>query len=657
MRTWGWVVLALGVALAAGWIVFDVHGRADAARQEQVALARAATQAQQLSVLATAAETDPASVQGALADVSESGQQLTQELVRLGTRHQEIGTKVLLSRAALDRYQATTTDAIKAVAAGVSAIGTRELLRRVSAERIAFMDSLTPLDAHLAREAQDENRLAGLVSIAAMVAAVGTVAGLSRRAHRAHVARATWEASHRAVAASEARFRSLIEHAADLVLVIDDAGIVRDAGGSIERILGRSPDDTLGASLARLVHDDDLPRVTRCLADAAQTSKPCVVEVRLSHGDGSWRWVELAATDRLTDPLVAGVVLNGREVTERRQAEAAVREREAELNAIFDAATAGITMMDRDGVVQRTNLAAERIFGLSNGELVGLATSDPRWNMIREDGTPLFFGDAPSQSAMQTGEAISEVVVGVHRSDGTLVWVAANARPLRDPADDTVTGAVVSVVDITARKLLEDRLRHEALHDPLTGLANRVLFLEQLERAMAQADRQGTSVATMFIDLDGFKEINDRLGHEAGDRALIEVATRLRQSVRTGDTIARFGGDEFALLFEGVGIPDEVVSAAERILASLMTPYIVDGEEVRLNASVGIAVAGDSGTGPTRLLRNADVALYRAKSSGKGRYVLLDRSTSEAPVLETAPLSSNRSTSDEPPTPPVKQVR
>lgn len=249
---------------------------------------------------------------------------------------------------------------------------------------------------------------------------------------------------------------------------------------------------------------------------------------------------------------------------------------------------------------------------------------------VREDGTPLSFGEMPSQDAIRSGTIVSEVVIGIRRSDGSLVWLTANARPMLDPADGTTGGAVVSFVDITERKVLEDRLRHEALHDALTGLANRVLFMEQMERAIAQADRLGTSVATIFTDLDGFKEINDQRGHEAGDHALIEVGTRLRQTLRAGDTIARFGGDEFAMLLEGVIVPDEVVSAAERILTALDAPYLVDGQVVRLNASVGIAVASDPTTSPTRLLRDADTALYRAKSDGKGRYALLTPASSEA---------------------------
>jgi len=656
-RTWASVLVALVIALAAGWIVASVHGRADAARQEQVALAQAATEAQRLSLLASMAETNPGSFSENLAQVEMIRERLTRELDHIARRHQEIGDGVRLCQAALDQYRTIATETITTAAAGATEAENQGMLRRVAVLRIAFVDSLTPLDTSLASEARDENQLADRVSIVAMVAAAGSVAGLSWRAHRAHEVRATWEASHRAVAASEARFRSLIEHAADLVIVIDDGGIVRDAGGSVERILGISPDDAVGATLGDLIHKDDLPRFADCLKEVIQSTEPCIAEVRLSHGDRTWRWVELVATDRRGDPLVEGIVPNGREVTERRAAEAESREREAEINAIFNAAAAGIVVLDRKGIVQRANVAAERIFDLPNDEIVGRANTDPRWGMMREDGTPLSFSETPSQDAIQTQAAISDVVVGLHRPDGSLVWLASNARPMLDPTDGAIGGAVVSFIDITERKSLEDRLRHESLHDPLTGLANRVLFMEQLEQAIARADRQATSVATMFIDLDDFKEINDRLGHEAGDRALIEVATRLRQSVRTGDTIARFGGDEFGLILEGVIVLDEVVRAAERIISTLSIPHIVDGATVSLSVSVGIAVTGDADTAPTRFLRDADVALYRAKATGKGRYILLDRPTSEAPVLETASLSANRLTSDESPPPPVKQVR
>jgi PAS domain S-box-containing protein len=226
-----------------------------------------------------------------------------------------------LSRAAFDRFRETI-----AGAAASSTAPENQDLRPVVITRVAFVDSLTPLDTHLASEARDENQLADRVSIAALVAAAGSVAGLSWRAHRAHEVRATREASHRAITASEARFRSLIKHAADLVLVIDDDGIVRDARGSIERILCIPPDDAVGASLASLIHEDDLPRFADCLKEVVESTEPCSAEVRLSYGGGPWRWVELAATDRRADPLIEGIVLNGREVTERRAAEAESRE-------------------------------------------------------------------------------------------------------------------------------------------------------------------------------------------------------------------------------------------------------------------------------------------------------------------------------------------
>jgi diguanylate cyclase (GGDEF)-like protein/PAS domain S-box-containing protein len=652
VRTWAWLLLALGVALTAGWIVSSVHGRADAARLEQVSLAHVATETQRMSLLASMAQTDPGSVPESLAQIETIRSHVTRDFDRLAGRHPEIDDRIRLSRAAFDRFRETVTETIASAAASSTAPENQDL-RPVVITRVAFVESLAPLDTHLAAEARDENQLANRVSIVAMVAMVASVAGLSRRAHRAHEARATWEASHQAIAASEARFRSLIEHAADLVLVIDDSGVVRDAGGSIERILGIPRSDTIGTALQSLIHQDDLPRFADCLKEVVQSTEPCSAEVRLSDGGGPWRWVELAATDRRADPLIEGIVLNGREVTERRAAEAAVLEREAEIKAVFNAAAAGIIVLDRKGIVRRANMAAERIFDLPNDEIVGRANTDPRWGMMREDGTPLSFSETPSQDAIQTRSAITDVVVGLHRPDGSLVWLASNARPMLDPTDGAIGGAVVSFIDITERKSLEDRLRHESLHDPLTGLANRVLFMEQLKQAIARAARQATSVATMFIDLDGFKEINDRLGHEAGDHALIEVASRLRQSVRVGDTIARFGGDEFGLILEGVLVPDEVVRAAERIITTLSTPYIVDGATVSLSASVGIAVTGEADTDPTRLLRDADVALYRAKATGKGRYILLAPLPAEDPDQKT----SAHSTPPAPPSPLENQVR
>ena len=179
--------------------------------------------------------------------------------------------------------------------------------------------------------------------------------------------------------------------------------------------------------------------------------------------------------------------------------------------------------------------------------------------------------------------------------------------------------------EIAARKTLEEKLRYRALHDPLTGMANRTLFLDRLEHALLQAGRLETRVAVFFIDLDDFKVVNDSLGHERGDRLLMAITKRLREQLRSEDTLARFGGDEFTVLLEHVRNPSDALRVAERIVESLREPFREEGQEVRVTASIGICVSDSPQDRSERLLHNADLALYRAKQQGKGRYELFDQ--------------------------------
>jgi diguanylate cyclase (GGDEF)-like protein len=181
------------------------------------------------------------------------------------------------------------------------------------------------------------------------------------------------------------------------------------------------------------------------------------------------------------------------------------------------------------------------------------------------------------------------------------------------------------LVDTTDQKMLEAQLLHDALHDPLTGLANRVLFADHVERALASRRRGRTKVALLFLDLDDFKVINDTLGHRAGDRLLIEVARRLTEATRDGDIAARQGGDEFTVLLDRVHGVDDAVASAERLAASLGQPIELEGLNISITVSVGIALASDENAADD-LLAHADAAMYAAKAQGKARYAVFDPS-------------------------------
>ena len=207
--------------------------------------------------------------------------------------------------------------------------------------------------------------------------------------------------------------------------------------------------------------------------------------------------------------------------------------------------------------------------------------------------------------------------------DGTEVWVRDEAY--RMPGD--TQGKQVSqglIVDITDRKRLESKLIHDALHDPLTGLANRVLLRDHLERALARRSRSGGTIALLFVDLDDFKRVNDSYGHAAGDQILVRIAERLVGAVRAEDVTGRQSGDEFAVLVSHVRDADEAIASAERILGELRRPILLGANAIVVGGTIGIAIATEPGATAEDLLTQADAAMYAAKAEGKGRHAVYD---------------------------------
>jgi diguanylate cyclase (GGDEF)-like protein len=207
----------------------------------------------------------------------------------------------------------------------------------------------------------------------------------------------------------------------------------------------------------------------------------------------------------------------------------------------------------------------------------------------------------------------------------------AHVEPLRDGGGG-IAGTMGVALDVTERKQAEDRLLHAVLHDGLTGLPNRALFLERLGHALDRTRRKGQPFGTLLLDLDRFKHVNDGLGHLAGDRLLVAVAQRLKACVRPQDTVARFGGDEFTVLLEDIEGADDAVRVAERIHYDLAPPFDVEGHEVVVGASVGIAVSAPSYGKPEEILRDADTAMYRAKARGGGCCQVFDEAMHERAV-------------------------
>jgi diguanylate cyclase (GGDEF)-like protein/PAS domain S-box-containing protein len=308
------------------------------------------------------------------------------------------------------------------------------------------------------------------------------------------------------------------------------------------------------------------------------------------------------------------------DVTEHKVAERSLRASERLNREILSGLLEGVLVVDAGARIVIANEAVARLFGVPVADLVGRSLSGMPVDMLDDGGRLLAAERLPMARALR-GEEVRAVVVRLVRRDGTLLWVEAQANPLVDEAG-RLYGAVASYDDVTLRVEEDRRTRHEADTDPLTGLANRRALERTLASALARAAARGRAVAVLMLDLDGFKAVNDSLGHAAGDAALREVARRLRRCVRERDVVARLGGDEFVVLLTDVGgSSGAAVEACERVDAALAEPVALEEAAVSLRAATGVATfPQDGGDAPT-LLAHADRAMYAAKAAKTGRRV------------------------------------
>ena len=536
--------------------------------------------------------------------------------------------------------------------------------------------------------------------------------------------------------------RSVVENSSENVTIVDPDGTLRYASPAFGRMLGYAPEEVVGKmNVLDYVHPDDLPHVLeeteKALSEGGVATNR--TEYRFRHKDGSWRWVESAGTYLLDDPHVKGVVVQTRDITERKRTEEALREAEERFRRSFDDAAIGMALVGTDGRFLRTNRSLCDMLGYREVELLGKTFQDIThpddldadldqvrrmlvgeirtyqmekryfhkegqvvWALLSvsmvhdEEGEPLYFvsqiqdiserkrAEQKIRDAEQRYRTLVEQIPAVTyidpvddpdtslytspqieqmlgytpqewqneklwpkclhpddrerilaadkrfeagggepfreeyrllAKDGSVVWVREEAVLVRDEAGEPLYWQGV-FYDLTERKALEERLHYQAFHDPLTDLPNRQLFMDRLGQALRRTRRWHNQVAVLFMDLDGFKVVNDSLGHEVGDLLLTVVAQRLRRCLRPEDTLARFGGDEFVVLIEALDDPAQAVQVAERITEELRRPFIIEGRDLYVLASIGISL-GDARThDPDDLLREADTAMYRAKDEG-----------------------------------------
>ncbi len=362
----------------------------------------------------------------------------------------------------------------------------------------------------------------------------------------------------------------------------------------------------------RLGAQSGLEVLQEAISDGCQT--PIIVLT----GTGS-RVVDLAATEGgAVDYLIKGQVEPSlldrsiRYAIARRRSEEELYEAVKRFQSAFDDAPIGMALVGLEGSWLRVNRSLCDIVGYTEEELLSLTFQKiTHPEDLDTDLEQLRLLSAGEVRTYQTEKRY------LHK-DGSVVWIMLSVSLVSNASGEPLY-FLSQIQDITGRKELDRRLEHEATHDPLTSLPNRALFMENLKRALARANRHDGSIAVLFLDLDGFKIVNDSLGHEAGDALLVSIARRLRDCLRAEDTVARLGGDEFAILLEDVTNLGQPTRVAGRIVQEFRTPFDLGGHVASVGISVGIC-ASTPGYGPEDLLRNADTAMYRAKNTGESRY-------------------------------------
>ncbi len=425
---------------------------------------------------------------------------------------------------------------------------------------------------------------------------------------------------------AEERYRTLIEQIPVVVYTQrpDEPSRTTYVSPQNKTILGYTPDECLADPdhWIRIMHPDDRERVLAEDEHTNESGKPFVMEYRQFAKDDRVVWIRDEATmvrDENGEPLYwLGVQTD---ITERKEAEERLQASEAELRALFAAMDDVVFEIDAQGRYLKVAPTNPSLLYRPREELIGKTLDDVLPAKTAEE---LLGHIRRSMESRETVKAEYSLLI-----DGRETWFQGTITPLSEQS------VVIVGSDITERKALEERLAHQALHDPLTDLPNRVLFTDRLRQAMARAERRKQPLTVMFMDLDNFKVINDSLGHNMGDRLLVTASKRIRTLLRPEDTVARLGGDEFVFLLEGTDF-DDAARVAERILEELRVPFSFGGRELFVTASIGIAVGG-GGKHPADLLRDADLAMYRAKHSGKARYAVFEEAMN-AQALERLEL-------------------
>ncbi len=463
----------------------------------------------------------------------------------------------------------------------------------------------------------------GWTSVALLVAFLLASVGRARRIEEV-VAQRTME-----LRASESRFRDMLEEVALLAMHLDRDGRITFCNASLCKLLGYEGDNILGLNW----FETFMPAEDRETAIKAfrrhldeQIAPTDTLELFVITRTGMRRLISWSGTLLYGQDGVAGVACIGEDISARREAQRRLEETSALLSAAIEQSPSGIVIASAPTMLILTiNPAANRIRAeqfetglppLTRYEQLG-------WSMRHPDGQICSPRELPLVRAVVDGEVTQSREFILRPRSGKEHWITLNAAPIRNNDGEIIAGIEI-FNDISELKTHQSHLEHLAHFDVLTRLPNRALLGDRLLRAMEQSRRGGLPLAVAYLDLDGFKAVNDAHGHEAGDQLLVEVAARLLDCVRETDTVARLGGDEFVILLAQLADTDAWRAVIDRVLANLATPFEIGNATVAISGSIGLTLYPDDDSGPEVLLRHADLAMYVAKQSGRNRTHLFD---------------------------------
>ena len=410
---------------------------------------------------------------------------------------------------------------------------------------------------------------------------------------------------------NETKYRALFENANDSIILMSkdqfidcNSKTLEIFGCKREEIIGNTP---MAFSPAQQPDGRDSDEKAQEKIVATLAGNPQRFEWLHRKLDGTSFETEVSL-NRITlneQTLLQAII---RDITDRKTRDAQV----SKLSSVMEQTADIIVVTDTEGIIEYVNPSFERITGYTYNEAVNNSPGLVASGLHKSEFYKHMW------ETITAGESYSNIFIN-RRKDGSLYYEEKTITPIKDQSG-TITHYVATGKDISERIQIQERLQHMAHHDALTDLPNRNLFLDRLQQALNRARWHNRLVAVMFMDLDRFKNINDTLGHNVGDQLLLELSRRLGGTVRDGDTIARFGGDEFAILLDDIDSDSHISSLAQKLLDTLSMPFKINKQELFVTASIGVSIFPNDGDDSDTLLRNADVAMYRAKDMGKNNY-------------------------------------